>query len=68
MPYSEIVEKVEAKEDLSNCEFLYADRVTHRTHTELDKFLKKKKMEKKSEKNEEIKKKQEKILNTLQND
>ena len=38
-------------------EFLYADRITHRTRTELDRFLKKKKMEKKKEKTEEIRKK-----------
>ena len=50
-----------------NDEFLYADRVTHRTRTELDKFLKKKKLEKKKEQKEEFKKKQEKIMNTLQN-
>jgi len=60
-------ENDDIKEDLPNDEFLYADRVTHRTRTELDKFLKKKKLEKKKEENEEMKKKQEKIMNTLQN-
>ena len=64
IPYDE---NEELKEELPNDEFLYADRVTHRTRTELDKFLKKKKLEKKKEENEEMKKKQEKIMNTLQN-
>ena len=64
IPYDE---NEDIKEDIPNNEFLYADRVTHRTRTELDKFLKKKKLEKKKEENEEIKKKQEKIMNTLQN-
>ena len=64
IPYDE---NEDIKEDKPNDEFLYADRVTHRTRTELDKFLKKKKLEKKKEENEEMKKKQEKIMNTLQN-
>ena len=55
------------KENNLNDKFLYADRITHRTHTELDKFLKKKKLEKKKVQDEEMKKKQEKIMNTLQN-
>ena len=50
-----------------NDEFLYADRVSHRTQTELRKFRKKKKMEQKKEQNEEMKKKQDKIMTTLQN-
>ena len=50
-----------------NDEFLYADRVSHRTQTELKKFRKKKKMEQKKEQNEEMKKKQDKIMTTLQN-
>ena len=50
-----------------NDEFLYADKVSHRTQTELEKFKKKKKMEKKKEQNEEMRKKQDKIMNTLQN-
>ena len=57
----------EKDEDTPKEKFLYADRVTHRTHLELDKFLKKKKLEKKKEEREEIQKKQQKILNTLQN-
>ena len=64
IPYDE---NEDIKQDLPNDEFLYADRVTHRTRTELDKFLKKKKLEKKKEENEEMKKKHEKIMNTLQN-
>ena len=50
-----------------NDEFLYADKISHRTQTELEKFKKKKKMEKKREESEEMRKKQDKILNTLQN-
>ena len=50
-----------------NDEFLYADKISHRTKTELEKFKKKKKIEKKREQNEEMQKKQDKILNTLQN-
>ena len=50
-----------------NDEFLYADKISHRTKTELEKFKKKKKIEKKKEQNEEMQKKQDKILNTLQN-
>ena len=50
-----------------NDEFLYADRVSHRTQTELRKFRKKKKMEQKKEQKEEMKKKQDKIMTTLQN-
>ena len=50
-----------------NDEFLYADRVSHRTQTELKKFRKKKKMEQRKEQNEEMRKKQDKIMNTLQN-
>ena len=50
-----------------NDEFLYADRVSHRTQTELRKFRKKKKMEQKKQQNEEMKKKQDKIMTTLQN-
>ena len=48
-------------------EFLYADKVSHRTRTELEKFEKKKKMEKMKEKKEREQKHQDKILNTLQN-
>ena len=51
----------------SNDEFLYADKISHRTQTELEKFKKKKKMEKRKEQKEEMQKKQDKILNTLQN-
>ena len=50
-----------------NDEFLFADKISHRTQTELEKFKKKKKMEKKKEQNEEKRKKQEKTMNTLQN-
>ena len=50
-----------------NDEFLYADKISHRTQTELEKFKKKKKLEKKKEQTEEMRKKQDKILNTLQN-
>ena len=50
-----------------NDEFLYADKISHRTQTELEKFKKKKKMQKRKEQNEEMRKKQDKILNTLQN-
>ena len=68
IPYNETEEqKIEQNKKSPNDEFLFADRVTHRTHNELKNFLKKKKLEKKKEQNEEIKKKQEKILNTLQN-
>ena len=41
-----------------NDEFLYADKISHRTQTELEKFKKKKKMEKKREESEEMRKKQ----------
>ena len=50
-----------------NDEFLFADKISHRTQTELEKFKKKKKMEKKKEQYEERRKKQEKTMNTLQN-
>ena len=65
--YNENDSNKNERENNINDKFLYADRITQRTHTELDKFLKKKKLEKKKEQNEEMKKKQEKIMNTLQN-
>ena len=68
IPYNKYDEnKIYDKEYALNEEFLYADRVTHRTHRELDNFLKRKKSEMKKEQKEIIKKKQEKIMNTLQN-
>ena len=50
-----------------NDDFLFADKISHRTQTELEKFKKKKKMEKKKEQYEERRKKQEKTMNTLHN-
>ena len=68
IPYDNIEDReINIKDYIQNDEYLYADKITHRTHTELDKFLKRKKLEKKKEQKEEIKKKQEKIMNTLQN-
>ena len=57
----------ESKTQITDDGFLYADKITHRTQNELNKFVKKKKRERKMEQKEEINIKNTKIYNTLEN-